>query len=60
MFNIYCLTFGKVIPYVVLSIKSLKLDISQVYIIGGDGTQKGASVIFEVIDLNFVTEKDSI
>jgi 6-phosphofructokinase 1 len=24
-------------------------DINQVYIIGGDGTQKGASVIYEVI-----------
>ncbi|KAJ0964704.1 hypothetical protein J5N97_025842 [Dioscorea zingiberensis] len=27
--------------------------INQVYIIGGDGTQKGASVIFEVIDKSF-------
>lgn len=27
----------------------LLLCISQVYIIGGDGTQKGASVIFEVM-----------
>ena len=59
MFNIYCLTFGKVVPYVVLSIKSLKLDISQVYIIGGDGTQKGASMIFEVIDMDFVIENSS-
>ena len=37
----------------------LKLDMSQVYIIGGDGTQKGASMIFEVIDMDFVIENSS-
>lgn len=30
----------------------LDLMLSQVYIIGGDGTQKGTSVIFEVLQFN--------
>ncbi|KAH7854344.1 hypothetical protein Vadar_012788 [Vaccinium darrowii] len=33
--------------------KVVDRGINQVYIIGGDGTQKGASVIYEVIDKSF-------
>jgi len=52
LIRLTCLPFPFIDPTLLHLLCKQPLYVDQVYIIGGDGTQKGASVIFEVLQFN--------